>query len=165
MVSYETVVRSATKDDLAAIKKVELRCGLSSWDKDDYELFLKPAYGVLVVGECKGKVVAFISARLITKPDMARHSAGSTELEICNIGVVPKLRRQDIGKRLAEFLIRSSPRPLSIFLEVRESNFKAIRFYEKLGFEIAAKRKGYYRSPPENALVMKLEVNLSENIT
>ena len=43
------------------------------------------------------------------------------------------------------------------FLEVRESNLGARRLYEKQGFQEVAVRKQYYQSPPENAIVMRLE--------
>lgn len=41
-----------------------------------------------------------------------------------------------------------------ISLEVRESNSIAIALYERYGFEIAGKRKDFYKNPRENALVM-----------
>jgi ribosomal protein S18 acetylase RimI-like enzyme len=42
-----------------------------------------------------------------------------------------------------------------ILLEVRLSNQRAIRFYQKNGFSIASRRKNYYRNPPEDAWVME----------
>jgi ribosomal-protein-alanine N-acetyltransferase len=41
-----------------------------------------------------------------------------------------------------------------VFLEVRESNFPAIKLYYKLGFKEIGRRKGYYKG--EDALIMKL---------
>jgi len=46
-----------------------------------------------------------------------------------------------------------------IFLEVRESNKKAINFYKKNNFKQISIRKGYYSDPTEDAIIMKMEVN------
>ena len=42
------------------------------------------------------------------------------------------------------------------FLEVRESNATARRFYEYAGFQVITKRLQYYSNPEETAIVMKL---------
>ena len=41
-----------------------------------------------------------------------------------------------------------------VSLEVRESNTPAIALYSKFGYTVAGKRKGFYRAPSEDALVM-----------
>ena len=41
-----------------------------------------------------------------------------------------------------------------IHLEVRESNEPARRLYTRQGFEIAGRRKRYYRFPKEDAILM-----------
>jgi ribosomal-protein-alanine N-acetyltransferase len=41
-----------------------------------------------------------------------------------------------------------------VFLEVRESNLAAVRFYETHGFARAGQRAGYYRDPDEVAVLM-----------
>jgi ribosomal-protein-alanine N-acetyltransferase len=46
--------------------------------------------------------------------------------------------------------------PGELFLEVRESNEPARRFYEQLGFAMVTKRLQYYSNPPDSAIVMKL---------
>jgi ribosomal-protein-alanine N-acetyltransferase len=44
-----------------------------------------------------------------------------------------------------------------VTLEVRESNSSAIRLYNKHGFSVKGKRKGYYKNPVEDALIMGLD--------
>jgi len=46
---------------------------------------------------------------------------------------------------------------LPCVLEVRESNIPAISLYESLGFELLGKRKNFYSSPIEAALIYKRE--------
>jgi ribosomal-protein-alanine N-acetyltransferase len=42
----------------------------------------------------------------------------------------------------------------SVFLEVRESNSAARAFYAGLSFTQIGRRRGYYRNPEEDALVL-----------
>ena len=44
---------------------------------------------------------------------------------------------------------------ISLTLEVRVSNAPAIALYEKLGFVQVGRRPNYYRSPKEDALILK----------
>lgn len=41
-------------------------------------------------------------------------------------------------------------------MDVREGNFAARAFYEKEGFQIDGTRKGFYRNPKEDAVLMSL---------
>ena len=43
-------------------------------------------------------------------------------------------------------------------LEVRESNTRAIKAYEKFGFIIEGKRRRYYTNPIEDAMIMWLSL-------
>jgi ribosomal-protein-alanine N-acetyltransferase len=44
----------------------------------------------------------------------------------------------------------------SVYLEVRRSNDAAIRLYRKHGFKSEGRRKNYYSSPVEDAVIMSL---------
>jgi ribosomal-protein-alanine N-acetyltransferase len=76
-----------------------------------------------------------------------------TESEILNLAVAPEFRRRQVARELLRAVLRD-PRG-DIFLEVRESNVAARKFYESIGFEEIQIRKKYYHSPPETAIVMK----------
>ena len=83
------------------------------------------------------------------------------EGEILNIAVVPDARRRGIGKALLSFAIDhlKSQSCGSIFLEVRESNIAAIKLYANFGFRKLGVRKNYYESPRENAIIMGMFEN------
>ncbi len=80
------------------------------------------------------------------------------ELHLMNLSVHPEWRRMGIGEGLARWtLSRAKENGARLAtLEVRVSNEAAKRLYEKLGFKVTAVRHGYYRDPPEDALVMSL---------
>ncbi|MGL5377497.1 MAG: GNAT family N-acetyltransferase [Cetobacterium sp.] len=76
--------------------------------------------------------------------------------EIMKIGVKNDYRKNKIGKELISFYLQNYKQ--NLFLEVRESNDIAIKFYIKNGFIKVGQRKNYY-SNGETAILMSLERN------
>ncbi|MBQ7715630.1 MAG: ribosomal protein S18-alanine N-acetyltransferase [Clostridia bacterium] len=79
------------------------------------------------------------------------------ECDILNIAVAEKARRLGIGAALLSALLEKAKERGSrnAYLEVRGSNTPAITLYEKFGFSPYGSRKGYYKDPPEDAVLMK----------
>ena len=76
--------------------------------------------------------------------------------EILAIAAVEEYRNKGIAQELLDKI-----KTKDIFLEVRESNQTAINFYKKNKFKEISIRKNYYSEPTENAIIMKLEVNVN----
>ena len=76
--------------------------------------------------------------------------------EILAIATIEKYRNKGIAQELLDKI-----KTKDIFLEVRESNQTAINFYKKNNFKEIRIRKNYYSEPTENAIIMKLEVNVN----
>jgi ribosomal-protein-alanine N-acetyltransferase len=78
------------------------------------------------------------------------------EGEIANIAVRPEWRGHGIGARLLDHTILGArERGVErLFLEVRESNLAAQGLYASRGFQQVGRRRGYYRRPNEDALVL-----------
>ena len=75
---------------------------------------------------------------------------------ILRVGVMPVYQRQGIGREMMDFLIqlaRNEQVP-KILLEVHEFNLAAQHLYFASGFCQIHQKKGYYRDPPGNALVL-----------
>lgn len=136
----------ATADDLEAIAEIELLSGLSLWGTESYKSELARDENLFYVAKSDGKVVGFVFARPITP-----------EIEIFNIAVLSEFRKQGIGRKLFETILELAVDRgcRECWLEVRESNLAARRFYEKLNFQNAGRRKNYYRSPVEDALLLR----------
>lgn len=77
--------------------------------------------------------------------------------QILNFYVIEDMRRQGYGRHLFEFAIRhlAMQGVDTITLEVRQTNAKAIRFYESFGFFKAAVRKQYYADGQDADLMLK----------
>jgi len=78
------------------------------------------------------------------------------ELHVNTIAVDPQRRRQGLGKALMDAVLTQVAREgvTRATLEVRRSNRPAQRLYERLGFEVAGQRRGYYTQPEEDALIL-----------
>ncbi|MBR6796164.1 MAG: GNAT family N-acetyltransferase, partial [Clostridia bacterium] len=71
-----------------------------------------------------------------------------------------KKRRSGIATELLGFVFRelSAEGGESLSLEVASRNEGAVRFYENLGFQEVGRRRGFYRNPTDDALVMMKSV-------
>lgn len=136
----------ATEKDLLAIGDLEKICGLNQWGVKNFQAALNGKQDLIFVAKADDKTNGFIFARLIIP-----------EVEIFNIAVAPEIRKQGIGSRLIEKVLKlTAEKGCEIcWLEVRESNRNALGFYQNLGFSIVGRRRKYYRSPEEDALLLE----------
>lgn len=82
------------------------------------------------------------------------------EGEVLNLAVHPDCRRQGYASALlreGETVLRRKGVE-ALYLEVRASNIPAIALYKSFGFAAVGRRKRYYRTPVEDALIMKKEL-------
>ncbi len=82
------------------------------------------------------------------------------ELTIQNIAVHPDVRRLGGAWHLMEAAFEEGHRRACrwAYLEVRPTNSAAIDLYRRWGFDVAARRRGYYTDTGEDALVMRADV-------
>ncbi len=78
------------------------------------------------------------------------------EAHITKVTVTPAFRRQGLGRRIMDFLLRQGKAMGATYarLEVREHNPAARNLYDDMGFQIVGERKGYYARSNETAIVM-----------
>ncbi|HJJ90002.1 MAG TPA: ribosomal protein S18-alanine N-acetyltransferase [Methanocorpusculum sp.] len=142
------IIRKATLKDIPDIYRIELMCFSDPWDyKGMIEMmgvFLTSFY----VAEAERRIIGF-SAGAIEETDKEKYG------HVCNLAVVPELRRLGIGR----LLLRTLERDFFLggcsacSLEVRISNKTAHKFYEKIGYEDVIVFEGYY-GDGEDAIVM-----------
>lgn len=148
-------IRQANVDDILSIISLERESSSAAhWTEQQYrDVFTtesEPVSRLVLVAESTSdtRVESALVGCLI-----ARHLAPEWELE--NIVVAPAARRMGLGKRLLACLLDSARETHStaVFLEVRESNLAARGLYLKLGFRETGRRKSYYTSPLEDAIL------------
>ena len=89
-------------------------------------------------------------------------SVGGGEAELLNVGVAPHFQGQGLASHFLAAILNCLPeRAGSVFLEVRETNHKAIGLYHKLGFNQVGSRPNYYPAANgrEDALILALELS------
>ncbi len=148
-------MRDMTIEDLPQVMEIENLCFLHPYKEKDliYEINENPVSNVWVI-EYSNKslglkqIVGFVDY-------WVTFDSGT----ICQIAVHPDIQRSGIGTIMMEEVKKDAyaKRVKTLTLEVRESNVKAINFYQKHGFVISHKKEGYY-SNGEDAIYMILEV-------
>lgn len=139
------MIRDFRPADVEAIQKLLSDIPEAArWSSDDLLLASEKNFCVSVSEE-KGAVCGLVAFRMV-----------SDEAEVLNLAVNSKQRRQGIGSRLLEVMIEACKAAgvKKIFLEVRESNGGARKFYSRMGFKEDGRRRQYYRQPVDDALVL-----------
>lgn len=156
-----TEISKARSTDVDRIKEIEIASALSPWSREDYLLEMERADSLFWVAKIEQKTVGFILARLIMYQNSNLNSnLKNGEIEIYNIAVLSKYRRQSIASELLRGVIEAGSRKCvrEILLEVRKSNLTAQSFYANHGFKIIGERRSFYTNPVEDAFIMSLGI-------
>ena len=91
------------------------------------------------------RVIAYVLGRVI-----------APEGEIYRIATLPEYRGRGIAYRLLDYAYKTERgRGLEVlFLEVRSKNIPAISLYREYGFTKMGVRRGYYKNPDDDAIIM-----------
>jgi ribosomal-protein-alanine acetyltransferase len=83
------------------------------------------------------------------------------EIHITNLAVRPTSRRRGVARALLGHVLDGARRDGMelVFLEVRPTNLEAVALYERFGFRVIGRRKGYYFDTGEDALVMEARLD------
>jgi ribosomal-protein-alanine N-acetyltransferase len=155
------------KSDVHRVLEIQKECNLSVWSAADYFAEICNADSLMLVERLDQTTNGFLAARLTKALPLEEQRIIYADADILNFGVAEAFQKRGIGTRLLEYFF-SIIKPLNleaVWLEVRESNAKAINFYEKSGFVQIQIRRNFYRDPTENAVLMKLDFWNSERKT
>jgi ribosomal-protein-alanine N-acetyltransferase len=147
-------IRPMTPEDVSAVMALaDSLPAAPHWRRETYNFALDPAsrpQRVALVAEDPDGALAGFAIASITGP----------EAELESIAVMPELQRQGVARslfnRLAALLRERGLQ--AVFLEVRASNRGARSLYESLSFSQSGCRKAYYSNPPEDAVILRLDL-------
>jgi ribosomal-protein-alanine N-acetyltransferase len=152
-------IRRAVRADLADMLRIERASFADPWTVESLAtalslermrvLVAEPAGDGSVSGDAAAGLLGYVVA-LVLGP----------EAEIADLAVAPEARRRGVGRALLDRVLGElgEAGARTVFLEVRESNQAARTLYEMNGFESIGRRRGYYRQPVEDALVLRREI-------
>ncbi len=140
-----------TPDDLDAVMAIEQTAYSHPWSRGNFRDSLNPLFDAQCLwlnGELLGY---FLTMR------------GFEEMHLLNITVAPAHQGQGWGHMMLDALSLLSRHAGAqwLWLEVRQSNSRALQVYERYGFKQISIRKDYYpagRQQREHAVVMSLKL-------
>ena len=137
--------RRAIPDDAPGIAALEEAIFPDAWDYRSVMDLITTEGAMCFTASEGGRVIAYVIGRLI-----------APEGEIYRVAVDEAYRKRGIAYRLLDYAVKTSRGKglESIFLEVRSMNTPAINLYRVYGFSEGGRRKGYYRNPTDDAIVM-----------
>lgn len=140
-----------SQDDLDAVIAIEQTAYGHPWTRGNFRDSLNP----LFMAQClwlDGELLGYF---------LAMH--GVEEMHLLNITVAPDRQGQGWGHMMLDALSLMSRHAGAqwLWLEVRQSNLRALKVYERYGFKQVSIRKDYYpagRLQREHAVVMSLKL-------
>lgn len=144
-----TTVRHMTLEDVPAVAEAEARTFSDAWSASYFRSLIGYPGGWARVAERGGHLAGYLIAGV---------QAPTCDLE--NICVLPAHRRCGVANVLMADLFEHcrNEKATEVLLEVRVSNDPAQALYRSLGFRLAGVRRGYYRAPDEDAVLMRCPV-------
>jgi ribosomal-protein-alanine N-acetyltransferase len=139
------IIRKFEPTDMFSVIKLASITLPEQYNPSLFNFFYETYPKGFIVAEMNHKIIGFIIGVQI-KPERSK---------ILMLSVFKDYRRQGIGsKLLAEFLTSISNNKIkTVALEVRTDNKKAIKFYQKYGFNIKKKLSKFYQNE-EDAFTM-----------
>ena len=140
-------ITPVTHRDLAAIAKIERAAFSDPWSERSFrEALSQPPIYFVAARSDAGDVLGYVVAWFV-----------ADEGQIANLAVAPAGWGSGIGRALLKSALREAVArgATEVYLEVRDSNARARRLYGSCGFREIGRRRGYYRLPVEDAVVLR----------
>jgi ribosomal-protein-alanine N-acetyltransferase len=129
--------------------EIEIASFSTPWREKTFRGLMRRADTDLFVAEEDGHVVGYAACWTVVD-----------QSELGNVAVAHEARGRGFGGALVDEVVRRVRErgAQELFLEVRESNRGAQSVYRERGFAVISRRRAYYSSPTEDALVMRRRV-------
>jgi len=142
-------IRLLRATDLPRVMEIETASFSTPWRENTFRGLMRRTDTDLFVAEEAGAVVGYAACWTVID-----------QSELGNVAVAREARGRGLGGALVDAVVeRVRERgAVELFLEVRESNRGAQSVYRERGFEVVSRRRAYYSSPTEDALVFLFRV-------
>ena len=141
-------IRKMTDREVPQVAELEKICFSQPWSEKSVAGELENPLSLWLVAMDGDRLAGYVGSQTVMD-----------ETDMMNLAVAPQFRRQGVGETLVNALVASLKELGSrcLTLEVRDSNGPARALYAKLGFVEVGRRRGYYRDPREDALILRKE--------
>ena len=142
----ELCIRPGRVEDAPALRKLERENFTDPWSEEGLATSLASPLYYIRVAEQAGEIFGYLIASRVLD-----------EGELIRIAVSPDKRVRGVGKAMTRAMMEENPATKTWRLDVRVSNYGAIKLYESLGFKAVIRRRNYYEKPAEDGIMMMLE--------
>ncbi len=155
-------MRSVWGSDLPAVVEIERASFADPWSHESFARSIEPQRMRFLVAE-EGATAAPVGMNASGEARILGYVVALLlfeEAEIANLAVAPWARRRGVGGLLLDGMAADLQRAgvRSLYLDVRESNAGARALYASRSFLEVGRRRGYYRHPTEDALLLKRDL-------
>ena len=135
--------------DLFKVADLERRLFSDPWSIDSFRGALRSQNQVFLVCDDDGTIAGYCGMLMVPG-----------EGQILNVAVDENYRRQGLATEMMNAMVDiGTTNEIFLYtLEVRESNAPALALYKSVGFVPTGRRKGYYKNPEEDAILMDLDL-------
>lgn len=150
-------IRPITRDDLDDVIAINIECLPEHYPYTFWLEHMEKWGDVFYVAEVDGDIAGYILSRVEKGISRCRGREGRIG-HIVSIAVREKYRGRGIATALISAILNALQNIYGVEevqLEVRVSNYKAIKLYEKLGFVKAERVKGYYLDGEDSYVMIK----------
>lgn len=139
-----------TESDLDDVMAIELRAYPFPWNRQNFADSLYAGHLGICLRDAQGRLLGYFVLMPVVD-----------EMHLLNVCVDPVWHGGGLGVAMLREIVRLTQAGgmAGVLLEVRPSNLRAMRIYEKFGFRTIGRRKGYYPAHEgrrEDAIVMRL---------
>ncbi|MBX7054854.1 MAG: ribosomal protein S18-alanine N-acetyltransferase [Pyrinomonadaceae bacterium] len=150
----EPRIRPIESSHIADLIRIADETNLNHWSAAGYLEELRNPHSIMLrLADDENQTIGFVVGRIVASND----DDSSVDAEIYNIGVTEPLLGRGLGQTLLDSFIDKclDAGVRAIWLEVRCSNLRAIRIYERNGFESISIRRDLYKEPREDGILMR----------
>ncbi len=146
----EIRIRPMERGDIAILAELEKECfgepyTAAVWEQELANTLARTDVAVIAGDGLRTTPVGYINYWIVGE-----------EGQLHRLAVKDAYRGRGIAGRLLRHLLQSLRRSgvATVQLEVRRSNIRAVKLYEKFGFQETGRRRGYYHDAGEDALLL-----------
>jgi ribosomal-protein-alanine N-acetyltransferase len=145
--------------NLSSVIEINLNSLPEHYTEYFFESILKELPEAFIVAEIEGNIIGYVMCKVEFGFSNFRKLGFVKKGHVVSIAILEEHRGKKVGTILMEEAMNGlvARRTEEVYLEVRVSNYAAIKMYEKLNFKVKSRLKSYYRDG-EDAYLMALEL-------
>ncbi len=136
-----------------ALAEAERICFSDPWSLEALHDFFSYPYNNALLAVREKTLIGYVTYTVI-----------DGEVQIANVAVLPRYRRIGVARGMLDALtgLAAAEGLKKMTLEVRASNVAALALYASSGFVQVGSRRGFYRHPPETAILLDKAISRTQ---